>query len=217
MGTLTDLILSVVRKHFVYSVTRLGTVSKVEDEEQKGRILILIPSLGWNSDDLGVWCYPKDKKSFITPKINDYVFVEFINGDKNFPVYSGISFKMKDMILKNYDGKPTTQILFEDNLQETYVKYNEESKEFIISDSHGNIVTLKNGEITVKGTKVTFLAGNESFLKGDTFDNWITNTLKTIFDAHTHGGVTPGGSSTSPPASPLTVPSGHLSDKIKGE
>ena len=148
--TLVELILGAIRKDFVYFVPRLGRISNVNDEEEKGRVLILIPSLGWNTDDIGAWCYPKDKKSLITPKVNDWVIVEFINGDKNFPVYSGLSLKMKDMLPKNYDGLPTTQLLFEDNLKEFYVKYDEEGKILYLEDFHGNKITLDENGILLE-------------------------------------------------------------------
>ena len=99
---------------------------------------------------------------------------------------------MKDMLPDAYVDE-NTQILFENRNKGFSIRYAEESG------------MLSIGE------------GNESFLKGDTFDTWLTNTLKAIFDAHVHTGVSTGGGTSGPPVTGLTTPSGHLSDTIKGE
>lgn len=85
-----------------------------------------------------------------------------------------------------------------------------------IEDGTGNKIEMKSGEINVTGTKVNLLNATEAFVNGTTFDSWITATLLTIFNAHTHSGVTAGGASTGPPSAPLTAPIGHLSTTIKG-
>lgn len=205
-GMIRKMVLDIVR----YNVPRLGQVSKIDDETSSGRILVLIPVLGWDTDNLGAWCFPKDKKSLITPKVGDYVYVEFIDGDRNQPVYSGIANGMKDMLPKNYDGKPTTQIIFEDNSGKAYVKYDEKEKEFLISDSSGNKVSLKDGVLKI-------FSGTESFLKGDTFDAWVTSALVNAFNLHVHSGVTTGPGFSGIPATPRVGPSNHLSTTIKGE
>ncbi len=79
-------------------------------------------------------------------------------------------------------------------------------------------IEQKNGKKIVIGpTGITMLEGTEPFIKGTTFDSWITSTLLTIFNTHTHAGVTTGGGSTAVPSSPLTAPSNHLSTEIKGK
>jgi phage gp45-like len=74
-------------------------------------------------------------------------------------------------------------------------------------DKDGNRVWLNAGILKM-------MEATESFLKGDTFDTWLTGTLKAIFDAHVH--PSPAGGSTGITATPLTAPSGHLSTVIKG-
>ncbi len=79
----------------------------------------------------------------------------------------------------------------------------------------GTKVWLKaDNTIKVEADAINMLAATESFLKGDTFDTWITGTLKSLYDVHTH--THPFGA-TGPPIVPLVAPSGHLSTKIKGE
>jgi hypothetical protein len=143
---LKNMIAMIVRKEIMYAVPRLGQVLKVQDDDQKGKILVSIPSLSWTTQDTGQWCYPKDKKNIITPKIDDWVIVEWIDGnvDSN-AVYSAIAYWMKDMLPKIYDGKPTTQVLFEDNKQELSIIYDEEVKELKINhDKQKYTITFKN-------------------------------------------------------------------------
>ena len=81
------------------------------------------------------------------------------------------------------------------------------------ADSGGDVVLLK----------LISSSSAESFVLGDTLDTWITNTLKTMVDGHIHATTATVGPSTtvlgviSSPTTQLSVPSGHLSDKIKGE
>lgn len=86
-----------------------------------------------------------------------------------------------------------------------------------IEDKNSNKIEMISGEINITGTKINLLGATEAFINGDTFDTWITGTLKTIFDAHVHAGVTAGGASSGVPVTPLVAPTGHLSTKIKGE
>jgi len=176
IGMIEKLILDNTR----FFVPRLGQVTQVNDELQKGRILVNIPSLGWDTDDKGAWCYPKDKQSLITPNVGDWVIVEFIDGDRDYPIYSGIANQMKDMLPLIYDGKHTSQVIFEDKEQSTYVLYDEEAKEFIIEDSHGNKITLKDGKILIEGTEIKLLNGGEHFVKGDTLKTELQKNVDAL-------------------------------------
>ena len=181
-----------------FNVPRIGIVSQNNDPLSKGRVLAHIPSFNWVTDDTGAWCYPKDKGALITPATGDYILVEFIDGDRDLPVYSGIATQMKDMLPSAYDGKATTQVIFEDKNGDMNIKYDEISKEL----SFNNAASIK------------LLSGTEAFLKGNTFDAWITATLLTIFNDHVHPET---GTTTLSPVTPLTGPTNHLSTTIKGE
>lgn len=86
-----------------------------------------------------------------------------------------------------------------------------------IEDKNSNIIELKSGEINITGTKINLLNADEAFLKGNTFDSWVTNTLLSIFNSHVHTGVTAGGDATGMSSTTLTAPTNHLSTTIKGE
>lgn len=140
---LRTMLLTIILKATKFNVPRIGQVSQIEDPEKKGRILVHIPSLGWDTDDKGAWCFPKQPVGLKTRNKKDYVVVEFLDGDINLPVYSGIATNMKDMLPKNYESA-STQVLFE-NWEKDFAIVYDESQEI-----------LKFGE------------ADESYVKGDT-------------------------------------------------
>ena len=143
-----------------FCVPRLGIVSKIDDSEGRGRILVHIPSLNWMTDDTGAWCFSIDKKSLITPAVDDWVIVQWIDGNMDLPVYTGISSRMKDMLPDSYTDE-NNQILFENRKRDFSVRYDE------------------TGEVLNMGD------GSESFVKGDTAktemdkDQALMNALQT--------------------------------------
>lgn len=219
---LTSLIkkaVDLIYDNFRYFVPRIGEVLDVNDTLKKGRVLVAVPSLGWNTKDQGAWCFPKEKKSIKTPAVGDFVLIEWIDADRDLPIYSAIASNIADMLPKNYDGNATTDVLYENNDGTTYVKYDSLTKEFIFEDENGNKMAFKPAIIELDGTLFKMFGGTEAFLNGTTFDSWLTNTLLNIFNSHTHQ-YTPGTGTptqTGSPTPPLTGPSGHLSTKITGE
>jgi phage baseplate assembly protein gpV len=177
-----------LENRFKYSVPRLGQVKQVDDQNQTGRILVICDSLGWSTESQGVWAYPKDVRRLITPKKDDYVIIEWIDGNRDKPViYSSIAYWMKDMLPKNYDGASTTQVLYEDNNKELSIVYDENTKELkVIQEKQKYDIILNDTEIDInygdvninidKNTKkmsitgdgIDMLGASESFVKGDT-------------------------------------------------
>ena len=153
---ISKIILEITR----FNVPRMGQVSKIDDPDDKGRILVHIPSLGWITDDIGAWCFPVDKKSLITPAVGDWVIVQWIDGNMDLPVYTGISSRMKDMLPDSYTDE-NNQILFENRKRDFSVRYDE------------------TGEVLNMGD------GSERFVKGDTAktemdkDQALMNALQT--------------------------------------
>lgn len=160
-----------------------GRVVDINDEFQKGRVKCLILELGWDTNDKAIWCYPNDKKSIITPKVGDWVRIQFMLGNINKPFYVGIMNEIDLMLPSNFDGQSTTHIIYESNENDTYIKYDSQKKEFEIKDSNSNIITLKAGNIDIKGTLINLLGASESFIKGDTICNAFTSLCTTIATA----------------------------------
>ena len=182
---ITDMIKKIVLEVTRYNVPRIGKVSKIIDSFKKGRILVTIPILGWDTDDIGAWCYPKDKKGIITPSVGDYVLVEFIDGNKELPVYSGIASQMKDMLPGNYDGENSTQILFENRNKEEYFKYDEITK----------ILSMLFTEIDLNGNSKSFVTYGEL--------NTALQLLITALNSHIH--IDPISGTTGTPVTPVSL------------
>lgn len=143
---LTTMLKKIIIDSTRFHVPRLGKIVNINDSQKKGRVLVQIPSLGWDTNDKAAWCYPKDKKSFITPKVNDFVIIEFLDGNIDYPLYSGMANQMKDMIPKSYDGNPTTQIIHESTDGQSYIKSDELLKELTICFTQ---IILKTGDAAI--------------------------------------------------------------------
>ena len=142
----TNMIQMIIRDETKYFVPRLGIVSQIIDPISKGRILVKIPSLGWDADDKAAWCFPKHIKGIVTPNVGDYVLIEFVDGNMTMPVYSGIAHYMKDMIPKNYTSEQT-QVIAESRDGVTAIKITEILNELILKtgDASGwapNVLTI---------------------------------------------------------------------------
>lgn len=135
-------------KHYI------GEISNIDDPLKKGRVKVMIIERGWDTDDLAIWCYPRFTNSMTVPAKGDWVEVYFIAGDPNRPVYLGIASEVSEMIPKNYDGKTTNHILFEDpNDDGNYIKYDAKEKQL---------------DLLTDGNKIIMAQGDESFVLGDT-------------------------------------------------
>lgn len=76
-----------------YSIYR-GVVTENRDPDKQGRILARVPEITGN-DNLTDWAWPRfmgagyQSGMFHSPEIGDPVYIEFLSGDINAPVYSG--------------------------------------------------------------------------------------------------------------------------------
>jgi len=183
---------------------RMGIVSKVDDPNSLGRILVHIPSFGWDTDDKGAWCYPTDKAGLVTPQKGDYVIVEFLDGNRDLPLYTGVDYRLKGMLPSGYDGKPTTQVLYEDNAGEVVVKYDESAKTLTVSDSHGNTLVMDSGGISLAlgGTEISLNGKTKAFVTHTELDTALQGFVNGGFNSHIH--TAPSGPTT-PPVAPGSI------------
>lgn len=194
-------ILEIVRGETRWLRHYVGQVINIDDKFNKGRIQVSIPILGLIDQTNAPWCNPRYINGQVTPRIDDWVEVYFVNGDQNYPVYLGIAAEMKDMILDSYSKD--IQIIHEDM----------ESKNSIIYDKLNKV--YKFGD------------GTESYLKGDTFKAELDKiidmltTLKTVFSSWVvvpgDGGAALKALITSFTSKPDASSSNILSEFIKGE
>ena len=89
-----------------------GVVSDVKDPEKRGRIKIKCPDL-LGADVESAWCDPCVPVSydrdfggdFYVPFLKETVWVMFVGGDVNFPVWIGSWWTEKETVLKDADYK----------------------------------------------------------------------------------------------------------------
>lgn len=153
--SLKEMITKIIHDETKFMRLYVGIVKDINDSMTIGRVLVQIPSLNWVTNDIAQWCIPIDKNCFIIPKLNDLVLVLFLHGDMNKSYYIGIANDMlasdnQGMKPKDWDSKTTTQILFEDNENNLYVKYDGNTKVYEIKDTGGNDIKIdSNNGITI--------------------------------------------------------------------
>ena len=244
----------------------VGKVLDTNDPLKKGRVLVAIPDLGWNTNQEGAWAWPTKINSAVTPKVDESVRVGFMNGRPEKPFFLGLANEIEEMLPVDFDGLDTTNIIYQSKDDDTRIKYDESAKEFTYEDSHGNIevknstgvqredangnkettdssgiviedlntnsiemsatgISIKNtthtldllsASLDISGVLLNIFGATESYVKGNTFDTWLTTSIIT-YNTHAHAGVTSGPSSTAVPSATITPPVNYLSSKIKGE
>lgn len=221
--SLQGLIRKVVTPMFRYSIPRLGRVSSTEDEEERGRVLVLIPSLGWLTDAEGIWCYPSTRKNLKVPDEGTYVIVEWLEGNKDWPIYREAPTVLADQIPTSYDGDPATNILFEGNenndADRDVISYNEGSLQFKMNtgillgaDAENGVARLDDAVQSTSSEDSTFWTWLSGFIS--VFSSWTVvaqdggAALKALLTAFISANTTP---------SSLTGKITEASSKIKAE
>lgn len=74
-------------RHYTGIVTNRRLVSVGAKGRQFVQVKATVSELGLITDDLAIWCNPRDGRSMIVPNVDDYVEIYFINGDSSRPVY----------------------------------------------------------------------------------------------------------------------------------
>lgn len=167
---LVTMIEKIIKDVTRFYIPRIGYVSKIIDSLGKGRILVLIETLGWNTDEKGAWCFPKSK-SIVTPNVGDYVIVEFVDGDRDLPVYSGIANQMKNMLPESYESE-NTQVLFENREKDFSILYKENEKKYLIDGGQSD-------------STVEIGAADESYIKGDTAKTELQKNIDALTQLQT--------------------------------
>lgn len=166
-----------------YSIYRAEVVDN-EDEEERGRIQVKVPSLFGENLPLPEWACPKDfraagtgKGEFYVPDVGDYVYVEFENGDPRFPVYSG-GWHAKEELDPDFayiDGVPKIRgiktryghsLRFDETEGEEKIILNTKAGHYIIlddtPDSEAFYLIHKSGtqiQVDAKGSLKAFVSG----------------------------------------------------------
>lgn len=176
-----------------------GFVQDNNDPEQLGRLKVTVPSL--LADAVSGWAWPAVPYAgagigfFFMPQVGDLVWVEFIEGELDHPLWTGCSW-----------GKPGGQSELPEEALQSYpqqqVIKTPSGNVIIINDSSGSesitVRTKEGTEIVIdrSGQKITIQA-DSVIAQGPSEmpEELATKTfVQTIFDTHTHpSGVGPTG------------------------
>ncbi len=161
LDTLRDIVLSIIADEFRYHVPRLGQIRSVTDPNGKGRVRVVIPSLGWDTIEKAPWCFPTDKRALVTPAVDSWVRVEFMDGNRDKPFYSGIDPQVAGQLPESYTSADS-QIIFEGGAGALKIAYGERADVLEIGKSAFKEAARKDDAIT------------SSSATDPTFWTWIT-------------------------------------------
>lgn len=185
-----------------------GFVQDNNDPEQLGRLKVTVPSL--LADAVSGWAWPAVPYAgagigfFFMPQVGDLVWVEFIEGELDHPLWTGCSW-----------GKPGGQSELPEEALQSYpqqqVIKTPSGNVIIINDSSGSesitVRTKEGTEIVIdrSGQKITIQA--ESVIiqgSAEMPQELATKTfVEQVYAAHTHpSGVGPTGTPVPPPPFP---------------
>lgn len=118
------------------------------DSLKKGRVKVIIPELGFYTSDKGMWCFPRQGDSMSIPPIGAWVEIYFVSGNPNKPRYLFYASEMLGMTPINFDGLPSTHIIFEDSNTGDFIKYDAVLKTLTLNFVTGSIenIVLQTGD-----------------------------------------------------------------------
>lgn len=193
---LLTLIRKIVIQQTIWLRHYIGEVKNTTDPERLGRINVTVPVLGFNDEASGFWCYPRDKNALLTPKAGDWVEIYFMNGDMDRPVYLGKAPEIDKMLPKNYDGRPSTQIVFEDPENKIRIKFDAVRNELEIGSKDFRDTARKDDSVkSTGGEDSAYWAWLSGFI--GVFSAWVPvpgdggGALKTALTAFLGGNPTP--------------------------
>ena len=135
-----------------------GQVVSVKDPEHRGRIKVKIAEL--LGEATSSWCEPcvpccfEEDGDFCLPKLKDYVWIAFMNGDLDTPVYLGGWWTENNTPLgEEYKGIKTKRIIGFEGLK---IQFDSKEDSLLIEkDEYCSIKLCGDGVIEIKG-KVDF-------------------------------------------------------------
>jgi hypothetical protein len=214
------IIRSIVTEETKYLRHYLAKVEDNADQLQKGRVLVTVPSLGWDTQAKGQWARPRQVRGLSVPKVGEWVEVYFIDGSVNTLAYMGIALEMQEMIPKNYTGT-SLHVLWEmPGDKEQVIKYDADDKKATFKFEKLDVAVADTMAVaaetkyTLDCDDIVYNGGTEKAVLGTALNTWMTNTLKVWADTHTHAFTAPAGP-VGVTATPLNAPANYLSDKMK--
>jgi hypothetical protein len=200
--TIYDVIAEIVREETRYLRHYFGKVINNFDDENKGRIKVIIDELGWNTPDLACLANPRQMHGISVPALGEWVEIYFMNGNSGNPVYIGIAMEIQGQLPTKYQfGK---HVIFEMPRRQEGIVFDENMSKMTMDPSKLDINT--KGDINIDSTvgDITFLQGTEKAVLGNKLITWLSNFINIFYNAHTHTGNL--GVPTSVPIIPAIAP-----------
>lgn len=149
----------IVREETRYLRHYFGTVLRNDDELGRGRVLVSVPELGWNTEDQGAWCFPRQIHALSVPAVDEIVEVYFMAGDVNRPVYLGLPADFAGNLPPSYVD-PTTHVIFEDPEESTLIRWDGSNLDLGKSDHLEAARQTDTVEVTIPiGTVIIAVSG----------------------------------------------------------
>ena len=173
-----------------------GVVTDIKDPERRGRIKVICPDV-LGGDEESAWCDPVVPVAYDTggdfciPELEEMVWVMFIAGDVDQPVWLGGWW--------SEDSTPLGET-YEDADQVRIISYRDctitmqDGKISIEVIGSNNSISIEDGKIKIKGDLI--VEGN--ITSNSLSANSVTASGVSL-STHTHGGVESGSSSTGQP------------------
>lgn len=191
-----------------------GLVVDNDDPEHLGRLQIKVPSV-LGEDVVSGWALPclpyggmKDQGFFFVPEINAGVWVEFEEGNLEYPIWVGTYWTKSSgspEVPKPADSQspPSRKIIRTAKGHSIELEDKDGQETIIITDkANGNKIEMNSQGITIKSQQIKVGENaEESLVLGESLQNALSQWFNTSFLIHTHIGNL--GAPTSPPTPPL--------------
>lgn len=130
-----------------------GEVVNNSDDENRGRLLVKVPDVMGDQELWALPCIPyagKDVGFYAMPPEKANVWVEFLGGDPNHPIWVG-SFWAKDQT-DSADTKPGVKFL---RTEGAVIRIDDDAGTVTIETGDGTVMTIGGGEIKLEATDVS--------------------------------------------------------------
>ena len=172
-------------------------VTNIQDPEKRGRIKVKCPRVLHEAES--AWCDPlvtvayDNGGDFCIPTKDEAVWVQFIEGDVNKPVYLGGWWsKNKTPLGNNYENIDKVRII---NYANCTILLQNDTIDINIGGGVSDL-KIEHNKVTIKGDLI--VEGNVTATK-DITSNTDVKAESVSLKTHIHGGVDSGGSNTSTP------------------
>lgn len=181
-----------------FSHTRVGQIAGYNPDTYTAKVMIQPEGLVTNYLPILTFNVGNGWGFYSAPNDGDMVLVHFMEGDFSTGFIGSKIFNSIDVPINPAPPAGETWMIHKTG---TYLKFNNDGTVALLTlDSNGHKTNFNiNSNVVITGNLT---------VSGNVLDNSGTNTntvkdMRTIYDSHTHGGVSPGPSNTASPNQPM--------------